>query len=226
MKTTSKLHIPDGAIKEAGLLFHHDIVSKVKRHNIPDALILNLDQTPSKYVSTSQTTLAKKNSKSVTIVGGSDKRSITATFAVSYDRTFLPMQLIYGGKTTQSLPKFKFPPSFSLSVNPTHYSNEIEACKMIDEIIAPYIKHVRERDDLPKDQKALLTMDVFSGQMTQAVLDTLQKEGILLSRVPAGMTHIYQVLDLTVNGYAKRFMKKKFNEWYTKAAISTTTANH
>ena len=29
------------------------------------------------------------------------------------------------------------------------------------------------------------------------------------------MTHIYQVLDLTVNGYAKRFMKKKCNEWYT-----------
>ena len=39
MKTTSKLPIPEGAIKEAGLLFHHNIVSKVKRHKIPDALI-------------------------------------------------------------------------------------------------------------------------------------------------------------------------------------------
>ena len=46
MKTTSKLSIPVGAIKETGLLFHLDIVSKVKRHKIPDALILNLDQTP------------------------------------------------------------------------------------------------------------------------------------------------------------------------------------
>ena len=44
MKTTSELPIPEGAIKEAGLLFHHDIVSKVKRHKIPDALILNLDR--------------------------------------------------------------------------------------------------------------------------------------------------------------------------------------
>ena len=52
--------------------------------------------------------------------------------------------------------------------------------------------------------------------MTQTVLDTLQKEETSISRVPAGMTHIYQVLDLTVNGYAKRFVKKKFNEWYTK----------
>ena len=55
-------------------------------------------------------------------------------------------------------------------------------------------------------------MDDFSGQMTQAVLDTLQKEDVLFSRVPAGMTHIYWVLDLPVN--ARRFMKKKVNEWY------------
>ena len=83
MKTTSKLPIPEGAIREAGLIFHHDIVSKVKRHKIPDVLILNLDQTPSKYVTVVQTTLAKKTSKFAAIAGRSDKRSITATFAVT-----------------------------------------------------------------------------------------------------------------------------------------------
>ena len=83
------------------------------------------------------------------------------------------------------------PSSFSLSVNPTHYSNENEACKMIEEIIAPYVKNVWKRDKLPVDPKALLTMDAFSEQMTQTILGTLQKEDILLSRVPAGMTHIY-----------------------------------
>ena len=103
VKTTSKLPIPEGAIKEAGLLFHHNIVSKVKRHKIPCALILNLDQTPSKYVAVAQTTLAKKNLKSVAITGGSDRCSITATFAVSFDGTFLPMQLIYGGKGDSKL---------------------------------------------------------------------------------------------------------------------------
>ena len=79
---------------------------------------------------------------------------------------------------------------------------------MRKEIIAPYVKNVCKRDKPPVDQKTLLSTDVFSGQITQAVLDTLQKEDILLSRVLAGMTHIYQVLDLTVNGYAKRFTKK------------------
>ena len=86
---------------------------------------------------------------------------------------------------------------------------------MIEEIIDSYVKNVWKRDKLPVDQKVLLIMDVFSGQMIQAFLDTLQKEDILLSQVPAGMIHIYQILDLTVNGYVKRFMKKKFNDWYT-----------
>ena len=173
MKTISKLPIPEGAIREAGLLSHHDIVSKLKRHKILDALVLDLDQTPSKYVIVAQTTLAKENSKSVVIAGGYDKRSITAIFTVSFDRTFLLVQLIYGGKMTQSLPIFKFPSSFSLSVNPTHYSNENEACKMIEEIIAPYVKNVWERNKLPVDQKAFPTMDVFLEQMTQAILYTL-----------------------------------------------------
>ena len=122
--TTAKLEIPDGASKEAQLLFTHDIVPKVDKYNIPDSLIINIDQTPTKYVPVSRSTLAKKNSKAVAIKGSSDKRSITATFFITFRGKCLPMQLIYGGKTTKSLPRFKFPDDFSLSVNKTHYSNE------------------------------------------------------------------------------------------------------
>ena len=37
----------------------------------------------------------------MTIEGSVDKRSITGTFAISFDGNFLPIQLIYGGKTTK-----------------------------------------------------------------------------------------------------------------------------
>ena len=30
------------------------------------------------------------------------------------------------------------------------------------------------------------------------------------------MTHLYQRLDLTVSKFAKYFMKKNFNEWFTR----------
>ena len=44
-------------------------------------------------------TLAKKCCKSVPIAGSPDKRMITATFSITLMGDFLPIQLIYGGKT-------------------------------------------------------------------------------------------------------------------------------
>jgi len=160
--------------------------------------------------------MALKGSKSVTIVGASDKRKITATFAITLSGDFLPMQLIYGGKTKQSLPRFKFPDSFSLSVNEKHYSNTKESLKFFNEIIIPYIEGVRSSDNISADQYALVVMDVFTGQMTSDVLSLLRDNKILLTNVPPNMTKFYQPLDLTVNGFAKRFMARKFNDWYTE----------
>ena len=115
--TTSKVKLPDGIRKESELLFHHQMVEKVEKYDIPDSLIVNFDQTPSKYVPVGSTTLAKRNSKQVSIRGSDDKRSITATFTITIDGKFLGMQLIYGGKTNQSLPRYQFPKNFLLSVN-------------------------------------------------------------------------------------------------------------
>ena len=41
------------------------------------------------------------------------------------------------------------------------------------------------------------------------------ESNILIVNVPRNMTKYYQPLDLTVNGYSKRFLKNKFNEWYS-----------
>ena len=122
--TTAKVPIPNEVKKEIELTFLHEVVNTIEGHNIP-SLIINLDLTPTKFVPGSNSTLAKTGSTNVPIIGMSDKRMITATFAISLNGTFLPMQLIYGGKTKQSLPRgVRFPDSFSLSVNEKHYSIE------------------------------------------------------------------------------------------------------
>ena len=131
--TTSKLEISEGALKEIKLLFHQ-IASKVKIFSIPHSLIISQDQTPTKCVLVGRTTLAKKNTKTVPIKGSSDKRTITATFAISLQWEFLPMQLIYGGKIRKCLPRFKFPEKISFSYNETHYSNDKEACKFTEDV--------------------------------------------------------------------------------------------
>ena len=209
-KTSSKVDIPEAARKEIGYVFLYEITSRVEKYNIPPYLVINLDQTPLKLAQCGNNTLAKKNSTNVTIAGSADKRSITGTFSIT-----LPVQLIYGGKTNQSLSRYKFPDEFSLSVNEKHFSNTKESIKLLKEIIVPYVEKERIALGLESEQKVLVVMDVFTGQMTAEVSKIFEESNILVTNVPPNMTKFYQPLDLTANGSAKRFMAKKFNGWYS-----------
>ena len=172
-----------------------------KRSNSYFNTILYQTQTPIRYITAGKTTLAKKSSTNVTIVGADDKRTFTATFLINLRGEFLPMQLIYGGKTTQSIPRVKFPAGFSLSANPKHFSNTEESLKVLKDILIPYIQEERLNAHLDAHQKALLIMDVFKGQMTPEVKELLEKNDIELEKVPPNMTKYYLPLDLTVNGF-------------------------
>ena len=69
---------------------------------------------------------------------------------------------------------------------------------------------------LPHDQPALLIIDVFSGQMIDPVIEKIRENSIKLVKVPPNMTQLFQPLDLTVNGTAKAYMKRRFTEWYSR----------
>ena len=139
---------------------------------------------------------------------------ITATFTITLDRKLLPIQLIYGGKTRKSIPTVKFPRGYLLSANPKHYSNKEETIKHLKEVIVSHIQNERKTLRLDADYPALLIMDVFKGQMTPDVLNMLKANNIFLTKVPTNMTNLYQPLDLTMNGYAKSFMKRMLTEWF------------
>ena len=213
-KTSSKVEIPDEARKQIEFLFHHEIVTYVEKFKIPPSLILNLDQTPLKYLPVSQETMAPRGSIAVR----------TGTFAITFSGKFLPIQLIYGGKTTQSIPKVAFSTNFSLSANPSHNSNSEEPLKFLKEIVIPYRDNGRCRSKLPKEQKVLMVMDVFTGQMTEDVVKQYQDNNILIANLPRNMTKYYQPLDLTVNGYCKKLLKRKFTQWYS-AEVTRQLAN-
>ena len=82
-KTTAKVLIPEGALKEVEFKFHHQTVNYVEKYQIPPSLIIKFDQTPSKYAQISSNTMEKKGAKNVPISGIDDKRSITATFSIT-----------------------------------------------------------------------------------------------------------------------------------------------
>ena len=140
MGTTVRPPVPKGLFDECRFSYLRDIENKRTKFSIPPQLILNADQTPSSYVSVGRSTMAERGAKSVAIKGLSDKRNITLTFVVTLAGDFLPLQIIYGGKTQRSHPRgFQFPSGFSISQNPQHWSNEEETLKLIDQVINPYI---------------------------------------------------------------------------------------
>lgn len=174
MGTTSRPPVPKGLYDECRVSYLCDIETIRKKYNIPPELILNADQTTSSYVSVGKSTMAKRGDKSVSIKGLSDKCNITVTFVITLAGEFLPLQIIYGGKTDRCHPKnVQFPSGFCISHNEKHRSNEEETIKLIDTIIVPYIVKKRSELNLPATQKALVVWDVFKGQVTKKVLDKL-----------------------------------------------------
>ena len=205
-----------GIYEECRFEYLHDISSKVNEFSIVPDLIINIDQTPSSYVSVGRITMAKQGSQSVAIKGLGDKRNITLTFSITLSGLFLPMQIIYGGKTTASQPRgFSFPKGFCVSQNPKHWSNETETLRLIEKVINPYVVNTRAKLGLPVSQKALLILDAFKGQITDAVKEKLHLLSIEMVQVPANMTHFFQPLDLTVNQAAKQHMSKSFVTYYS-----------
>lgn len=73
----------------------------------------------------------------------------------------------------------------------------------------PYISKKRQDIDLGTNQRALLISDIFTGQMNSSLKDVTGKQNLIVVNVPENMTKYYQVLDLTVNNYAKASTRKK-----------------
>jgi len=69
--------------------------------------------------------MAEEGSKRVEMIGKDDKRQLTALFACFMSGDFLPIQLVYQGKTDRSLPRFKFPSDRDVTSTPNHWCNEL-----------------------------------------------------------------------------------------------------
>ena len=121
-------------------------------NDVPHCLIINLDQTGMKLVPAGDWTMAPIGSKRVEITGLGDKRQITCTFAGSLDGYFLPMQILYQGKTTRCHPHITFPEGFDIYHTPNHWANEETALRYIDKILLLYVSLIRQEGNMP-DQR-------------------------------------------------------------------------
>ena len=181
---------------------------------VPAELILNWDQTGIKIVPSSTWTMDKRGSKRVEAVGINDKRLITAVFCGSLVGDFLPVQVIYKGKTPRCHPRYNFPSDWDITHSANHWSNETTMLDYVNKIIIPYVE--RQRENFDPETPALVIMDNFKGQVVPSVTELLESNIIHTCLLPPNTTDRLQPMDLSVNKPAKDFLKRQFEEWYAE----------
>ena len=164
--------------------------------------------------------MAKEGSKRVEVAGIDDKRQITATFAASLSGNFLPVQLVYEGKTTRCHPAIDFPDGFHVTHTENHWCNESTMISYIEAVIVPYMVEKRKQLGLDSKHNGLVILDEFKGQTTNRVLNLLQRHHLFYVIVLANCTDRLQPLDVSLNRAAKQFLRKKFENWYADNIVA------
>ena len=198
--------------------FLDEVLSTIVLEEIPPQMVFNWDQTGLNLVPSSSWTMEVKGAKRVEIAGMNDKRQITAVFCGTLDGSFLPVQLVYKGKTKRCHPQYKFPVDWHITNSPNHWSNEATMIDYIKKIIVPYVEDVR-KDIGVQDQAALAIFDNFRGQMTDKVIQLLDDNNIHHVLVPACCTDRLQPLDVSVNKSVKDCLKNEFRLWYSEQVM-------
>ena len=118
--------------------FLFDIKVMIEMEDIPVDLMINWDQTGIHYVPVLSYTMEREGSKGVEVAG--IKRQITAVFAGTMSGIFLPIQLIYQGKTHKCLPSIEFPANWHVTFTKNHWSNENTKVDYLEKVLFPYIE--------------------------------------------------------------------------------------
>ncbi len=213
---STKVHVTSEVFERLRDEFLSDIKITVMMEEIPSSLVINWDQTGISIVPGSSWSMAPLGSRRIEIAGMGDKRQITAG---TLDGNFLPMQLIYAGKTSGCHPKgVAFPSDWQITHTHKSWANEDTMNDYVRHIIIPYVEKTRGTN---KDQSALVIIDVFKGQLCQSTMDLVQKNNIHFVHVPPNCTDRLQPLDVSVNKSCKDYMKKQFVDWYSEQILQS-----
>ena len=158
----------------------------------------------------------EKGLRRVELTGLDDKRMITAVFCGTLSGDFLPIQVIYQGKTSKCHPVYQFPEDWHITQSPKHWSTEETMRDYFNHIIFPYVDAVRDANGLDADFPALAIFDNFKGQVTPDITQLLEEHNIHAVKLPPNCTDRLQPMDISVNKAAKDFLRQKFTEWYAE----------
>ena len=178
-------------------------------------MVLNWDQTGLSIVPTSNWTMDEKGAKKVAIEGLGDKRQITATFAGTLAGEFLPIQLLYQGKTERVHPYYQFPDGFDIWHTHNHWASKETTIRYYEKVIIPYIQCTKESKQLG-NKPAIAIFDAFTGHRGEKIDELLENNNILAVKIRASCTDELQPMDLSINNPCTSSLRQNFSMWYAE----------
>ena len=208
----------------------------IKEEDIPASLFVSSDQTQVVYAPGDHLTWAETGAKQVPILGGEEKRAFTVLVSVACNGNVLPMQAIYSGKTHCSRPSPTSPNYndliskgfiFQESGTTTYWSNFEMMKTFVNKILAPYFDKMKADLDLPRSQKALWLIDVWSVHRSNEFREWMRNhhDNIVLDYVPGGCTSIAQPCDVGIQRPFKLSIKRSYHEDVVTEILEQLNAN-
>ena len=93
------------------------------------------------------------------------------------DDHFLPIQLVYQGKTFKCHP-FQFLSNWHITHSHNHWCNEDTVKDYITKILVPYVSKKWQELKLKPDHHALVIYDKFKAQCTRDIIQLLEEHTI------------------------------------------------
>ncbi|KAJ7470874.1 hypothetical protein FB451DRAFT_950152, partial [Mycena latifolia] len=182
--------IDDAFLREASI---------IRDYAVPAALRVNTDQTQLVYQQGCDSTWNKRGAKQVATVGQEEKRAFTLVPSISASGVLLPMQAVFGGKTTASCPSpasKRYDEAVALgyrmvpSLTATYWSNHTTMHQLVDEIIAPYFEETKKTLNLPPTQVSIWKIDCWSVHKSKDFRAWMKKNHpyIIILFIPGGCT--------------------------------------
>jgi len=188
-------------------------------HAIPAALHVNTNQAQLIYQQGTKTMWNKKGAKQVATVGQEEKHAFTLVPSIAADGTLLPMQAIYSGQSSRSLPNPSSPGyneaiDFGFCMRPsltsTYWSTHKTMHDLVDNIITPYFNRTKKELGLSPSQCSIWKIDCWSFHKSEEFLTWMKKNhnSIIIIFVPGSCTSVWQPLNIGIQRVLKLSMKR------------------
>ena len=210
----AKTHISQALpkdLEEKISAFRRQVTSIFENGDFPLEFVCNMDETPVFLDLVPNRVVDKRGKKTINVrTTASEKNRVTTTLCCTASGKMLPPFVVFKGKTKRSIKKVSVPYGVVCTTQAKGWMDEERMIEWIQKVWGPYVK----------GNRALLSLDTFSGHLTNRVKDSFHKCGTTLLVIPGGCTSVLQPLDVSINKPFKGYIRQKWCERMVQEAES------